>query len=204
MSEYGCITNGRNFEETTALYQPDMTKVFSGGLVYEYAQEANGYGLVTISGSTVTPVGNQVTDLKNALAKASDPTDGGGYTTSSTEQQCPDQSTNWDTSPYTGTALPAFPSGAETYMKNGAGTGPGLTGAGSQNAGGGTPPAQSGSSSSSSSSGSSSGSSSSASSTSTHTHKSAANAVQLGQMDMAPFVCGAVVMVSMLFGASLL
>ena len=73
MSEYGCITNTRTFTETTALYQTDMTSVFSGGLVYEYSQEGNDYGLVTISGSSVTPVGSQFSDLASALAGVSNP-----------------------------------------------------------------------------------------------------------------------------------
>lgn len=36
-SEYGCIKPGpRTFQEVPALLQPDMTGVFSGGLIYEY------------------------------------------------------------------------------------------------------------------------------------------------------------------------
>jgi Glucanosyltransferase len=31
MSEYGCITNTRTFEEVAALYNTEMTGVFSGG-----------------------------------------------------------------------------------------------------------------------------------------------------------------------------
>lgn len=47
-AEYGCnLPNGaknRKWQETTALYSDDMTKVFSGGLVYMYFQEENDYG----------------------------------------------------------------------------------------------------------------------------------------------------------------
>ena len=135
MSEYGCITNTRTFAETTALYQPDMTGVFSGGLVYEYAQEENNYGLVNINGNSVSPVGSQMTDLENALAGVQDPSNGGGYTTDNGPQDCPPQGDNWDTSPYSGSQLPAFPSGAAKYMRDGAGKGPGLGGSGSQEAG---------------------------------------------------------------------
>nr|POF17304.1 1,3-beta-glucanosyltransferase gel1 [Quercus suber] len=138
MSEYGCIKNTRTFEETAALYQTDMTSVFSGGLVYQYSEEGAGFGVMTISGSTVTPIGNQFTDLKNELASVSNPTDGGGYSVTSVTQTCPDQSDQWDTSPFTGSALPAMPSGAATYLKSGAGTGPGLSGDGSQDASGGS------------------------------------------------------------------
>lgn len=121
MSEYGCITNTRTFQETKALYGTNMTKVFSGGLVYEYSEEGNGYGLVTINGDTVTEVGSQFTDLQSAFASVSDPADGGGYSTDGVVQTCPEQSDDWDTSPFVGTALPAMPTAAEKYMQDGAG-----------------------------------------------------------------------------------
>lgn len=139
MSEYGCIKPGpRQFTETTALYQPDMTVSFSGGLVYEYSQEASGYGLVTVNGNNVSPVGQQFTDLQQALAKGQPPSGSGGYTTRNGPQPCPGQDMNWDTKPFIGDALPATPSGALTYFKNGAGPGPGLAGKGSQWASGGS------------------------------------------------------------------
>jgi len=131
MSEYGCITNNRTFEEVSALYNTEMTGVFSGGLVYEYSEEGNGYGLVTISGDTVTPNADY-TYLSSAYAKQTNPSGNGGATSTSAATTCPTESSEWDVS---GDALPAIPSAAEVYMKTGAGTGPGLNGAGSQNAG---------------------------------------------------------------------
>ncbi|QUC23271.1 uncharacterized protein UV8b_07512 [Ustilaginoidea virens] len=58
-AEYGCnLPSGaanRVFDETTALYGDNMTGVVSGGIVYEYFQEVNDYGLVQIgSGGSVT------------------------------------------------------------------------------------------------------------------------------------------------------
>ncbi|RMD45092.1 hypothetical protein DV735_g172, partial [Chaetothyriales sp. CBS 134920] len=51
-SEYGCNeVTPRVFSEVPTLYGSDMSKVFSGGLVYEYSQEPNNYGLVNISSS---------------------------------------------------------------------------------------------------------------------------------------------------------
>ncbi|CCK72283.1 putative 1,3-beta-glucanosyltransferase KNAG_0J02020 [Huiozyma naganishii CBS 8797] len=50
-SEYGCNKNlPRTFDEVTDGLYPDngLGKLFSGGLVYEYAEEANNYGLVDI------------------------------------------------------------------------------------------------------------------------------------------------------------
>ncbi|RMZ85593.1 hypothetical protein DV737_g649, partial [Chaetothyriales sp. CBS 132003] len=49
-SEYGCnLVTPRVFSEVPTLYGSEMSKVFSGGLVYEYSEEPNNYGLVNIS-----------------------------------------------------------------------------------------------------------------------------------------------------------
>lgn len=46
-SEYGCNeVRPRTFSEVPVIYGDQMTGVFSGGLVYEYTQEENNYGLV--------------------------------------------------------------------------------------------------------------------------------------------------------------
>lgn len=57
-AEYGCNNDGaanRIFEETGALYEDEMTEVFSGGIVYMYFQEANDYGLVKVTGGEAVP-----------------------------------------------------------------------------------------------------------------------------------------------------
>lgn len=49
-SEYGCNqVQPRTFTEVGALYSEQMTGVFSGGLIYEYTQEPNDYGLVVLN-----------------------------------------------------------------------------------------------------------------------------------------------------------
>lgn len=49
-SEYGCNeVKPRTFGEVAAVYGSQMTPKFSGGLVYEFTQEANEYGLVSVS-----------------------------------------------------------------------------------------------------------------------------------------------------------
>lgn len=49
LSEYGCNeVLPRRFGEVQAIYSPEMTDVFSGGLVYEFTQEPNNYGLVKV------------------------------------------------------------------------------------------------------------------------------------------------------------
>lgn len=131
MSEYGCITNNRTFEEVSALYNTEMTGVFSGGLVYEYSEEGNGYGLVTIDGDTVTPNAD-FTYLQSAYAAQTNPTGSGGASSTSATSTCPTESADWDVA---NDDLPAIPAAAEKFMSTGAGTGPGLNGTGSQEAG---------------------------------------------------------------------
>ena len=55
-SEYGCNeVTPRIFTEVQALYSQEMSQSFSGGLIYEYTQEDNNYGLVKVNSSdTVT------------------------------------------------------------------------------------------------------------------------------------------------------
>ncbi|KAK2614752.1 hypothetical protein N8I77_001556 [Diaporthe amygdali] len=49
-SEYGCNTvKPRVFHETTAIYSPEMTHVFSGGCVYEFHQGPSNYGIIKTS-----------------------------------------------------------------------------------------------------------------------------------------------------------
>jgi hypothetical protein len=109
-----------------------MTSVYSGGLVYEYSESGNKYGLVTIKGNSVDE-GPDFQALQTAYKATPNPTGDGGFNSTGGSSGCPAQSSTWDVS---GDALPAIPSGAAKYMKSGAGKGPGLTGAGSQNAAG--------------------------------------------------------------------
>lgn len=134
LSEYGCIKNGRSFGEVEALMNPEMTNVYSGGIVYQYAEESDnpGYGLVSIEGSSVSQM-SDFTAYSTALAANPTPSGDGGFTSTTNSQACPSVDSDWLVSD---TLLPAIPTGATKYMTQGAGTGPGLTGDGSQNAGG--------------------------------------------------------------------
>jgi len=52
-SEYGCNeVLPRTFGDANAIYSSDMNHVFSGGIVYEFNQEANNYGLVDVNAKT--------------------------------------------------------------------------------------------------------------------------------------------------------
>ena len=47
LSETGCNTvEPRTFQDQTAVFGPDMDQNWSGAIIYEWIQEANGYGLV--------------------------------------------------------------------------------------------------------------------------------------------------------------
>lgn len=54
-AEYGCNTvQPRTFTNIGAMYGPEMQDMLNGGFVYEYFNEANDYGLVSLKGSSVS------------------------------------------------------------------------------------------------------------------------------------------------------
>lgn len=195
LSEYGCITNGRSFGEVEALMSDKMTSVYSGGLVYEYSEEGSGYGIVSIDGDTVSTK-TDFAAYSTALSKNPAPTGDGGFTSTTNSVACPSADSDWLVSD---TALPAIPTGAEKYMTKGAGTGPGLSGDGSQNAGG-TSTGDASSGSGSSSSGTGTGSSAS----STSSGKKSAGAVGPAPLDKGAFMVTGVVFLFTLAGTMLL
>ncbi|EME87820.1 glycoside hydrolase family 72 protein [Pseudocercospora fijiensis CIRAD86] len=193
LSEYGCITNKRQFQEVASLYGQQMTPVYSGGLVYEYSEEGNGYGLVKISGSSVSET-EDFSALQSALKKTPAPSGDGGYKQNGQASKCPTKSSTWEVEDFSGEQLPAIPEGAVKYMKSGAGKGPGLTGAGSQNAGG----------ASTSTATPGSGSVTAVATSHATASKGAANAVTMGPIGFAPFICTGFVLFFTLAGAALI
>ena len=196
LSEYGCNTNTRKFEEVSALYSTKMTGVYSGGLVYEYSEEASNYGLVKISGNSVTELPDYDA-LKTAFQGTQNPSGNGDYNSTGGASGCPAKSApNWDVD---GDSLPAIPTPAKKYLTSGAGQGEGFSGKGSQTSG-----TQS-TSTSSAGSGSGSGSSTSSSSSGTSTSTNGASAgLKPTAMSFAPIAVGLVTALSSVFGASLL
>ena len=182
-----------------ALYNTEMTGVYSGGLVYEYSEEGNDYGLVTISGTSVTEE-TAFTALAAAFSNTTNPTGDGGYKASGTASTCPTEDATWNVSEFTGSDLPAIPSGAVTYMSNGAGKGPGLAGTGSQDAGG----ASVGTASAGSGTVTATATNSASGTASATATKGAASSLMVAEMGFAPLIGTAVVFVSTLFGAALL
>ncbi|KAI1091303.1 glycoside hydrolase family 72 protein [Rostrohypoxylon terebratum] len=137
LSEWGCITNGRTFEELSALMSDQMSAVYSGGLMYEYSREGNGYGIVELSGNSDTvKEESEFSAFQSALSKYPAPTGDGGFTSTTASVACPTVDDTWDLDSWGASALPAIPTGATKFMTEGAGAGPGLKGDGSQNAGG--------------------------------------------------------------------
>lgn len=195
LSEYGCNTNKRQFQEVGSLYSTQMTPVYSGGLVYEYSEEGSNYGLVQISGSDVTEK-SDYTELKNALEKTPPPKGDGNYNSTGGASGCPASNPpNWDVSQ---DALPEIPEPAKKFMTEGAGKGPGFVGSGSQNKGTqSTATASAGSGSVTGSSATSSSSSSPSSST------GAAASVRAPELSFLPLMGSVAVALSTLLGASI-
>jgi hypothetical protein len=132
LSEFGCITNTREWGEIASIYHTNMTGVYSGGLAYEYTVEPNGYGIVEVgSDGKITP-NNDFKRLKAAYEKTKNPSGAGGFKENGSASKCPTGSDEWDVKT---TTLPAIPKKAVNFMKEGAGTGLGLKGAGSHFAG---------------------------------------------------------------------
>lgn len=191
LSEYGCITNGRDFGEVAALMSDQMTSVYSGGLMYEYALEPNNFGIAKIA----SPEASSVTELdgfakfEKALKENPAPTGDGGFTSTTSAVACPTKNSNWLVD---STLLPAIPNGAQKFMSDGAGTGPGLKGDGSQNAGDGT------------STGDASPGSGTVTATPSSSHNAAGSGMNAGGVDKAAFVVTGLVVVLTLTGTLLL
>jgi len=134
LSEFGCITNRRDWGEIAALYSENMTGVYSGGLAYEYTLETNGYGLVEEATNGSAVPNDDFERLRAAYEATPSPTgDGGARTDASNVPDCPAQSLEWEVDTEN---LPEIPEGAVQFFTDGAGTGPGLEDeAGSQWAG---------------------------------------------------------------------
>ncbi|KAL1980080.1 hypothetical protein VTN96DRAFT_4669 [Rasamsonia emersonii] len=195
LSEYGCNTNKREFQEVASLYSTDMTPVYSGGLVYEYSEEGSNYGLVKINGNNVEEKPDYQA-LKTALAKTPNPQGDGGYNQTGGASACPPaQPPNWAVS---NDDIPAMPEPAKKYFTQGAGKGPGFSGPGSQNAG--TPSSGMAPAGSGTIVDTSSGSSSTSSSTPS---KAAAAGLRVPEMTLVPLYCSLAVVLSSFFGASL-
>ncbi|KAG1171511.1 hypothetical protein G6F70_006991 [Rhizopus microsporus] len=97
LSEYGCnLVTPRQFAEVAAIYGPQMTNVWSGGVVYEWTQENNKYGLVKINEDGKA---EELQDYHNLQAQMLNAKPKGVHMDSYNEQRsasaCPEISENW-------------------------------------------------------------------------------------------------------------
>lgn len=97
LSEYGCTQNGRDFGEIAALMSQRMTGVYSGGLMYEYAMEENGFGIVKIPNvdSPTVDVQPGFDKMASALAANPPPKGDGGARPTTHAVACPTKDANW-------------------------------------------------------------------------------------------------------------
>lgn len=86
-----------------------MTGVYSGGLMYEYTMEANGFGVVNIAPNGVEELPD-FAKYASALAANPAPTGDGGYTSETNPSTCPPKDANWLAD---STSLPAMPKKAQ-------------------------------------------------------------------------------------------
>jgi len=193
LSEYGCITHTRTWEETAALFNTEMTGVYSGGLAYEYSMESNGYGMVTINSDGSVTEDASFGTYQTALVNNPGPSGDGGYNATGGASACPPQDSNWNV---TSDALPAIPSNALAYLTNGAGKGVGLSGPGSQDAGG------SGTSAGTAAPGSGSVTAVATGASSTSTKNAAVGGPR--PFDQSPMIVGAIVLACTVLGGMLL
>ncbi|PCH36489.1 carbohydrate-binding module family 43 protein [Wolfiporia cocos MD-104 SS10] len=119
-SEYGCNeVEPRTFSDVPVLYGSDMSGVWSGGIIYEYIEQSNAYGLVNISsdGSSVTTL-TDFTNLKSQYATATGSSLAqASYTPSITlPDACPSDNSSWPVS----TNLPPTPNSEECSCVNSA------------------------------------------------------------------------------------
>ncbi|KAI5467135.1 family 72 glycoside hydrolase [Mariannaea sp. PMI_226] len=130
LSEYGCIKNRpRKFDELSAMMSSQMDEVYSGGLMYEYSQEDNNYGIVKIGSNDKLTTLSEYDNFKTALADNPAPSGAGGADSTTHSQACPTSDSNWQVNP---SLVPVMPQQAQKFMSKGAGDGPGLKGDGSQ------------------------------------------------------------------------
>lgn len=120
-SEYGCNkVLPRVFDEVPSLYGKEMTQVMSGGLVYEYVQEDNNFGLVAVFENQTAQIRVDYDNLQKQFNKVDAKTLESGNTTATklTSPKCSSsliRSQEFNSS----FVIPSPPSGAQKLIDNG-------------------------------------------------------------------------------------
>ncbi|KAJ2233338.1 1 3-beta-glucanosyltransferase gel4 [Coemansia sp. RSA 1722] len=112
MTEYGCnLVRPRVFHEVDSILGSDMNEIFSGGIMYEFTEEDNNYGVVKVSyGSSKVEKTEDYDNLKKVYTK--DVPKGvkmSEYKPSGKDSVCPQVSSVWKVK---GDILPPTPSSA--------------------------------------------------------------------------------------------
>ncbi|RKP09375.1 Glucanosyltransferase-domain-containing protein, partial [Thamnocephalis sphaerospora] len=107
LTEFGCnAVMPRSFGEVSAIFGSQMSDVLSGAIAYEFTNEENGYGLVSVSGNTV----RRLPDYNNLKAAYRSANPQGVRAESMGEKRsastCPAVANSWTAS----SRLPATPS----------------------------------------------------------------------------------------------
>lgn len=120
-SEYGCNkVLPRVFDEVQALYGPQMTQVMSGGLVYEYVEEPNNFGLVAVFSNQTAQLRIDYDNLQSQFNKLDTKALESGNTTATklTSPAC--KSSLIRSQGFNNTFdLPAMPAGAQKLIASG-------------------------------------------------------------------------------------
>ena len=97
-SEYGCNTNTpRTWSEVPALYGTEMSAVFSGGVAFSYfpTNDAKSFGMVEVSGSTVTTSADFTNLATQLTAVTTVTTPAQGSSNAPALPACPSVSADW-------------------------------------------------------------------------------------------------------------
>ena len=120
-SEYGCnVPAPRIFTEVPVIYGPLMTPVLSGGMVYEFSQEASNFGLVNINNDGSADVLPDYDTLQKQFSTLN-VTALQGLPAQNTSVTAPKCSTSLISAKSFNSnfTLPAVPPGAQTLIDNG-------------------------------------------------------------------------------------
>ncbi|KAJ2609405.1 1 3-beta-glucanosyltransferase gel4 [Coemansia sp. RSA 1365] len=110
LTEYGCnLVRPRTFSEIKSLYGKDMMDIFSGGIMYEYSEEDNEYGIVKVSyGNSKAEKNDDYDNFKNALQAAKPKgVKLNDYKPSGKDSVCPKASRDWKVAPDTLSPTPS-------------------------------------------------------------------------------------------------